>query len=352
MTQILRTTVSQLAWGILGTGNIARQFCQGARDTPRARFIRVGSRSIDNARAFAENNQLDEGAAADYDAVLADPDIDAVYISLPNALHAEWTIKALDAGKHVLCEKPLATSAAEAETMFAAALRNNRVLIEAFMYRCHPQLLTACELLTSGAIGTISSIDASFCYRMREPEGNIRFDASLGGGAMMDIGCYCIDIIRQAVAHHTTEGIEPNPFHMSAVARHHPAGVDENAAFIMQFADGIVATARVGMGVQMNNALRIGGTEGYLTIDVPWKPPQHDAIVRLNRQTPPKMEGGGSAPPEEVHKVSADYPLFGLEAEAFAATVIDGAEPFITPAETLANHRLMDRLKAMISAGA
>ncbi|MEL7239925.1 MAG: Gfo/Idh/MocA family oxidoreductase, partial [Planctomycetota bacterium] len=189
MTQILGSTVSQLAWGILGTGNIARQFCQGARDTPRARFIRVGSRSIDNARAFAETHQLDEGAAADYDAVLADPDIDAVYISLPNALHAEWTIKALDAGKHVLCEKPLATSAAEAETMFAAALRNNRVLIEAFMYRCHPQFAAACKLISDGAIGELRTIDASFCYRMRDPAGNIRFDASLAGGALMDIGC-------------------------------------------------------------------------------------------------------------------------------------------------------------------
>ncbi|MEM6334349.1 MAG: Gfo/Idh/MocA family oxidoreductase [Planctomycetota bacterium] len=351
MEQNQHDTARPLSWGIVGTGNIAGQFCDGAKDTPRARFAAVGSRSIDKSQAFAEAHHV-EHAFGSYEEVLHDDTVDAVYISLPNALHAEWTIKALDAGKHVLCEKPLAMNADEAQAMFAAAERNGRVLIEAFMYRCHPQFAATCKLIADGAIGELRTIDASFCYRMRDPAGNIRFAPELGGGAMMDIGCYCVDVIRVIVAHHTTEGIEPEPFHMSAVARQHPAGIDENASFVAQFGDGVLATARVGMGVQMDNALRIGGTEGHLTIDVPWKPPQTDATIRVRRQTPPKMEGGGNAPPEQTHQVSADHPLFGLEAEAFAAAVLDNAEPFITPRETLANHRLMDRLKAMIRAGA
>jgi predicted dehydrogenase len=340
-----------LNWGILGTGNIARQFCDGVGHSPRGRLAVVGSRDGASAEAFARELGVERGVAG-YDAVLDDASVDAVYVALPNAMHAEWTLKALRRGKHVLCEKPMATTAAEAERMFAAAAEADRVLIEAFMYRCHPQIARVCELISSGEIGELRAIDASFCYRMRDPEGNIRFDANLAGGAMRDIGCYCIDAIRLALAHHTDEGTEPKPFHLSAVSRMHPAGVDENAAFVMQFNSGVLATARVGMGVQMNNALRIGGTEGHLTIDVPWKPPQRGAVVRVNRQTPPKMEGGGATPAEQVHAIDADLPLFGLEAEAFAAAVLDAAEPFITPEETLANHRLMDRIQAMIQAGA
>ncbi|MEO0965507.1 MAG: Gfo/Idh/MocA family oxidoreductase [Planctomycetota bacterium] len=339
-----------LHWGILSTGNIARQFCEGVAGVPQNRVVAVASRREESARDFAERHAI-ERPHGSYEALLQDPAVDAVYVALPNAMHAEWTIKALDAGKHVLCEKPMAVSAAEAQRMFAAADRAGRVLIEAFMYRCHPQFARTCELLTSGAIGELRAIDASFCYRMRDPTGNIRFDASLAGGAMMDIGCYCLDVIRVLLAHHTTEGLEPRPFHLSAVARMHPSGVDENAAFVMQFTSGVLATARVGMSVQMNNTLRIGGTEGHVAVDVPWKPPMTGAVIRVNGQTPPKMEGGGSAPTERVLTVDAEHPLFGLEAEAFAATVLDGKEPFITPEETLANHRLMDRIQSMIRAG-
>jgi len=339
-----------LRWGIIGTGNIARQFCEGVRQTPRGQLAVVASRSGQSAKAFAERHGVDRGVEG-YEAGVSADDVDAVYIALPNSLHAEWSIRALQAGKHVLCEKPLATSAKEAERMFDAARRAERVLVEAFMYRCHPQMGKVCELVTSGAIGEVRVIQASFCYRMKSPEGNIRFDPDLGGGALMDIGCYCLDFCRWLIGQCLPEDHEPNPIDLCASAARHPGGVDENVLFKMRFGHDILAVGQAGMGVQMNNALRIGGTEGYLTIDVPWKPPQREAVIRVDGQTPPKMEGGGSAPGEQVHRVDADYPLFGLEAEAFADAALDGKPPFITRAETIGNHRVMDRLRAMIRAG-
>jgi len=346
----IRSMSSTLRWGIIGTGNIARQFCEGVRQTPRGKLVAVASRSGQSAKAFAEEHGVDRGIEG-YAALVSADDVDAVYIALPNSLHAEWTIRALKAGKHVLCEKPLATSAKEAERMFAAARQADRLLVEAFMYRCHPQMHKVCELVTAGAIGDLRMIQANFCYRMKSPEGNIRFDPDLGGGALMDIGCYCLDFCRWLVGQCLPGDHEPNPIDLGACAAMHPGGIDENVLFKMRFHGNILAVGQAGMGVQMNNALRLGGTEGYLTIDVPWKPPQHEAIVRVNGQAPPKMEGGGSAPGERVHRIDADHPLFGLEAEAFAAAALDGRPPFIAEAETIGNHRVMDRLKAMIRAG-
>src|SRR5690606_34004733 len=129
---------------------------------------------------------------ASYDALLADPEVDAVYVSLPNSLHHAWTIRALEAGKHVLCEKPFAATAAEAEAMFASADRAGRLVVEAFMYRSHPLTKAVVRRVREGAVGRLKLIRASFCFRVRQPGGNIRFSRSLAGGALMDIGCYCV----------------------------------------------------------------------------------------------------------------------------------------------------------------
>src|SRR2546430_1153111 len=183
-----------LRWGILGTGNIATQFASGMKSAHRGRIVAVGSRARESADAFAETHGID--AKHDYDALVKDREVDAVYLSLPNSLHHEWTMKALRAGKHVLCEKPFALNGAQSQEMFDVAQKQGRVLVEAFMYRSHPYVPAVDEAIRSGAIGRLQHIRTNFCYRTSKIAGNVRFDRALGGGALMDVGCYCINFSR------------------------------------------------------------------------------------------------------------------------------------------------------------
>src|SRR5688572_7212137 len=184
--------MSRLRWGILGTGNIARQFAAGLCATPRATVTAVGSRTREVAEAFASRLGGCAPVVGTYDDVLASRDVDAVYVSLPNSLHHEWTIRALRAGKHVLCEKPFASNFAQAQEMFDVAKASGKLAVEAFMYRSHPQTRAALDLVAGGEIGEVKLIRASFCFRTSRIAGNIRFDPALAGGAVMDVGCYCV----------------------------------------------------------------------------------------------------------------------------------------------------------------
>ncbi|MGE5611832.1 MAG: Gfo/Idh/MocA family protein, partial [Bacillota bacterium] len=172
-----------LRWGILGTGNIAQQFATGVRSSRRGALAVVGSRSQQSAQTFAQTHGIPT-AFSSYEQVLASPDIDAVYIALPNTLHKEWTLKALQAGKHVLCEKPFAANAAESEEMFDVAEKTGRIVIEAFMYRTHPLTHAVLQTVRQGAIGQVKLIRTSFCYCTRRLQNNIRFNANLAGGSL------------------------------------------------------------------------------------------------------------------------------------------------------------------------
>ena len=164
-----------LRWGILGTGNIARQFAGSFPTAVRGRLAAVGSRRAETARAFATTYAAGE-AFGSYEELIVDKNVDAVYVSLPNSMHREWTIKALNAGKHVLCEKPVASNAAEAQEMFDVANRATRVLMEAFMYRSHPLIHAVMDAVKSGKIGRLRLIRTSFCFRVWNTKNNIRFD--------------------------------------------------------------------------------------------------------------------------------------------------------------------------------
>src|SRR5687767_8487331 len=249
----------RLKLGIMGTGNIAGQFCMGTLASPRIQLAAVGSRSTEAARAFAERFDI-PGAHGSYDALLSARDVDAIYLSLPNSMHHEWTIKALRAGRHVLCEKPLAVTSAEAEEMFEVARRTGKVLVEAFMYVSHPQTKRVIEVINSGAIGELRLIRSSFCYRTSRMEGNIRFDPRLAGGALMDVGCYCTHFARMIA------GAEPDS--ISAVGTLHPSGVDHLSSGVLRFPSGVVAMFSCGMLTQCDNTAHICGTEGYL--EIPW----------------------------------------------------------------------------------
>src|SRR5688572_23018537 len=181
----------RLAWGILGTGNIARQFATGVNASKRGRLVAVGSRDAAKAATFAAAHRIPT-ACGSYEELIRRPDADAVYNSLPNSLHHEWTIRALRAGKHVLCEKPFASNLAQAQEMFDVAKASGKLAVEAFMYRSHPQTRAALMFIAGGEIGEVKLIRASFCFRTSRIAGNIRFDPALAGGAVMDVGCYCV----------------------------------------------------------------------------------------------------------------------------------------------------------------
>ena len=331
-----------LRWGILGTGNIAKQFAAGVQGSARGVLAAVGSRSTESAAAFAKAFNIPV-AHSSYDAMLADASYDALYLSLPNTMHHEWTIKALRAGKHVLCEKPLSVTLDQAREMFAVAEECGRTLIEAFMYRAHPQTIKAFQLVRSGVIGNVKLIRTSFCYRVRKTEGNIRFDASLAGGALMDVGCYCLSLSRMIA------GEEPSAMH--AVAFRHPSGVDEQTSAVLKFPSGAIAEFTVGMMTQADNAAYICGDEGYLKLPVPWKPvPGHGEVI-LSHSIPPRQDDPAAKPvlPEPtIYRINDQRPLYGIEADAFADCVLDLAPPFVSTQDTLGNMACLEILRGQI----
>ena len=182
-------------WGIISTAHINRLVLAGARESDRAEMVGVASRDQARAEAYAREHGI-ERAYGSYEALLEDPDIEAVYISLPNSLHVEWSVRSLEAGKHVLCEKPLDRRPEEVERAFDAAERSGRILMEAFMYLHNPQTARLTKLVAEGAIGTLRSIRAAFSFSLDEVE-NVRLAADLDGGALMDVGCYCVSGSRQ-----------------------------------------------------------------------------------------------------------------------------------------------------------
>lgn len=339
------TGSDKLAWGILGTGNIARQFAAGVSTSRRGTLRAVGSRTQENAAAFAAKFHV-QTAYGSYEELLADASVQAIYVSLPNTLHFDWTLRALRAGKHVLCEKPFAVDFAQAEQMFDLADEMELTLVEAFMYRSHPVTDAVMRAVREGKIGELRLIRTSFCYRTTRIAGNVRFDPALAGGGLMDVGCYCINFSRLFA------GQEPAACH--AIARLHESGVDDMAAGMMLFPNGIVASFTCGMSAQADNTAYLCGTEGFIEMPVPWKPPREQATWVLARGTPPRMDAPGvAAPPpapspRQTFTVDAPADLYGCEADDFAATVLDGQPPRLTPQDTLGNMRVLDAMRKQI----
>jgi predicted dehydrogenase len=329
-----------LRWGIIGTGNIAGQFAAGMAGSKRGQIVAAGSRSDASAKAFSQRFAIAESYGS-YEQLLADPNVDAVYISLPNSMHHEWTLKSLESGKHVLCEKPIATNTQQAREMFDAAQRAGRLLVEAFMYVSHPQTKAVLQTIRSGAIGTVSLVRTSFCYRTTRIDGNIRFSREMAGGALMDVGCYCLHFSRLIM------GSEPTT--VRAVARMHEKGVDEMTAGVLGFADGSAATFSCGTQVQADNMADICGTDGYIEVPVPWKPALTGASFTIARSTPPRQDGPTtSLPPRQTITTDATAPLYAMEADDFAAAVLDGAAPAVSQADSLGNMRLLDEVRRQI----
>jgi predicted dehydrogenase len=240
--------------GILGAARIARKFCDGVRGSEKIVASAVASRDLTRAAEFAHSLGI-ATVFESYDAMLASGDVDAIYNPLPNALHGPWSIRAMDAGKHVLCEKPLAATRAEAVEMFAAAARNGVRLAEAYPYRSQPQTLKLQELVAEGAIGTLQMITATFAFTLTA-RGDIRLDPALAGGALMDLGSYPVSLIRML------SGEAPRT--MQALGAMDPSGVDHAAMATMSFASGLLAQASCSFGAAVHRQALIAGTDGVI----------------------------------------------------------------------------------------
>ena len=251
--------VTPIRLGILSTAHINRLVIPGAHTSDKVELVAVASRAHDRAEEYARKWNI-ERAYGSYDALLADPDIDAVYISLPNTLHCEWSIKAVEAGKHVLCEKPMSRHPADVEAAFDAAERADRLLTEAFMYRHNPQTSRVAELLREGAIGELRLVRSAFSYSLYDAE-NIRLRTDVEGGSLMDVGCYCVSGSRLLAG-------EPE----SVVGHAHlgPTGTDWVFAGLMRFPGDVVASFDCGTSLPNRDELEVIGTEGSLFLDDPW----------------------------------------------------------------------------------
>jgi predicted dehydrogenase len=246
--------------GLLSTANINDEIIGGAAESDRVEIVAVASRDGDRAREYADARGI-ERAHGSYEALLEDDGVDAVYVSLPNGMHHEWTMRALAAGKHVLCEKPYSRRPAEVVEAFDAADDAGLVLMEAFMYRHHPQTALVAETVRGGGIGRLVSIQATFTFALHDMT-NVRALADLDGGALMDVGCYCVSGTRLLAG-------EPELVHAEQLIG--STGVDMATYATLRFADGVVAQFDGSFVAPRRQRLQVVGEEGVLVVDSPWR---------------------------------------------------------------------------------
>jgi predicted dehydrogenase len=318
-------------WGILGTGNIARKFAKDLLQAPNQKLVAVGSRSAETADAFGQEFNIPPAKRhRTYESFLSDPDVHAVYVSLPNHLHKEWTIKLAQAKKHILCEKPFCTNMREADDAFEAVKASGVFFMEAFMYRCHPQTFKIREILKSGAIGEVRLIHAHFCYNMGPQYTNVRMSNPRAGGGIMDVGCYTVSMARLAAG---CEPVEAKACaHVGSISR-----VDEQATMTLRFPTGAVAALSCATQVGADTFATIYGSEGSLHVPVPWFPAPREAKLIL------KSKGKT----EEI-VIDAGLPLYAVEAVHVAEHLKNKQAPAMTWADTLGNQRTLDMLRASI----
>lgn len=324
--------MTKLGWGILGTGMIARTLAKAINESQTGQLVAVASRSQATADKFGEEFKVARRYAG-YEALLADREVQAVYISLPNHLHAEWTIQCAEAGKHILCEKPFTVNHAEAMTVMAAVRTRDVFLMEAFMYRCHPQTARLVELIRSGVIGEVRMIEAHFGFNMGQNLGNIRLQNEAAGGAIMDVGCYCMSLSRLVA------GAEPVEIkgvaHIGAASR-----VDEYATAAVKFPGNILANLTCGCQVNMDNTFRVWGSTGHILVPNPWLPgtTPDAATIIVNRD----------GQPSESIRVPAPTGLYALEVDLVAQHLAarQAPPPAMTWDDTIGNMRALDLWRA------
>ena len=314
---------NKVRWGVLSTANIGRKAVTPALQASRnSEVVAVASRDAAQAKAYADDFGIDR-AYGTYEALLADPDIDVIYNPLPNSLHKPWTLRALEAGKHVLCEKPLGLSAQECLDMHKVAQQNKRILMEAFMYRFHPRTERVIELLQSHALGTLKLIRAGFTFTVSNPE-NIRLEPDLGGGSLMDVGCYCVNVGR------TLLGREPT--HAQAFAVWSDKGVDKGMVGVLRFDGDVFLQFHSALDTARQEFVEVVGEEGRLRLESAFLPGKEDAVIHSVARGSKEEE---RIPGEDEYQRMVEH---------FADCVLQGAEPRYGALEAAANLAAIEAL--------
>lgn len=296
-----------LRWGILGPGRIAPRLVRAVAASTRGELVAVASRDVGRAAAFATEHGIPRSFGS-YDDLLAAPDLDVVYISLPNHLHAEWTVRSLDAGKHVLCEKPLALKVEDIDAIAAASARADRIAVEAFMYLHHPQILKSVELARTGALGRLELVNGTFSFFLAHPN-DPRIEPTMGGGSLWDVGCYPVSLSRRIA------GEEPD--RVSAFARFDERGVDRTFIGQLHFPSGLLAQFDSGFAAPDRERVEIVGSDATLVLETPFLPAPDGPPPSLT------MWRGREATPIEV----ASLDQYHAEVEDLTAAILDGSPP-------------------------
>jgi predicted dehydrogenase len=319
-----------LRWGVLSTAKIGiEKVIPATVAAARCEVVAIASRDLGRAESAASGLGIAR-AFGSYEDLLGDPDVDAVYNPLPNHLHAEWTIAAARAGKHVLCEKPLATNAAEAERMIQVCEAEGVLLMEAFMYRLHPTWEAVMTSLASGSIGQLRAVQSWFSYFNDDPN-NIRNQLDAAGGALYDIGCYCVNLSRMLF------GAEPIRV-QGTVTRDPVTGVDTLTSGILDFDNGI-ASFTCSTRAEPDQRVHIYGTEGRISLEIPFNIP-------WDRPTRVFVTAGGDPPVRPETEVLTFDPAneYSIQAERFAAAALDGGPVPIPPSDAVHNLRVIEEL--------
>ena len=321
-----------LRWGVVSTANIGVQkVIPGIMAADRCEVVAIASRDAGIAKDVAGRLGI-PNAYGSYEELLADPSVDAVYIPLPNHLHAEWTIASARAGKHVLCEKPLAMTSAEAEQMVEVCAAEGVRLMEAFMYRLHPSWEAVRKLVSSGRLGTLQAVQSWFSYFNDDPA-NIRNVAEYGGGALMDVGCYPVNLSRML--------FDAEPLRVDAsVTRDAITGVDVLTSAILEFESG-VADFTCSTRAEPDQRVHIYGTEGRISCDIPFNiPPDLPARVFVT--------SGGDPPVHPDTEVITFDPAdqYAIQAERFARAILEDEPTPIPPEDAVANMRVIEAVFA------
>ena len=306
-------------WGIVSTADINRLVIPGAHASPKVDLVGVASRDLGRAEEYARKWEIPR-AYGSYDALLEDPEIEAVYISLPNTMHPEWSIRAVEAGKHVLCEKPFSRHPEEIEAAFDAADRAGRLLSEAFMYRHNPQTKRLKQLVDEGAIGELRLLRTTFSYSLYDPE-NIRLRTDVEGGALMDVGCYCVSGQRLLAG---------EPERVNGHAWFGETGTDWVFTGELRFAGDVLGHFDCGTALSDRDELEAVGSEGSLFLDDPWH--CRTPVIELRR-------GGGV---ERIELEPTDS--YRLELENLSDAIRGEAELLLGREDAMGQGRALEAL--------
>jgi xylose dehydrogenase (NAD/NADP) len=318
--------VETVKWGILSTADINRKVIPGMRASDKAELMAVASRDQRRAEGYAREWEIDR-AYGSYQALLDDDDVDAVYISLPNTLHCDWSIRAVEAGKHVLCEKPMSRHVGDVESAFDAAEKNGRILMEAFMYRHNPQTARLRQLVDDGAIGDVRLVRSCFSYSLYDAD-NIRLRTDVEGGSLMDVGCYCVSGSRLLAG-------EPEQLYGQQFVG--PSGTDWVFSGTMRFTGDVLAQFDCGTALPERDELEAIGESGSLFLDDPW----HcvEPVIELRRDG-------------ELERIEVEHAdSYRLEIENLSDAINGSADPLLGREDAVGQARAIEALYRSATTG-